>query len=60
MSKKKNKISDRERNAFPFLNDSVKKRLKDSGAIDMKGNYRITKDGHYWSVSPIDSNRKIK
>jgi hypothetical protein len=60
MSKKKHKISDREKNAFPFLEKGIRNRLKDAGAIDMRSNFHVDKSGHYSSLKPIDDSKKIR
>jgi hypothetical protein len=62
MTKKKEikKLSNREKNAFPYLSMSLDERLQKSGAIDLSDNHIISEDGHYWTIRPIDKNKKKK
>lgn len=60
MTKKKGnkKHTNREINAFPFLSMSLNERLKKSEAIDLTNNHKISAEGDYWKIVPIDKSKK--
>jgi hypothetical protein len=39
---------------------SIEERLKLSGAIDLRDNHTIEKDGHYMIIKPIDKTKVFK
>jgi hypothetical protein len=50
----------REETSHPYLAQPIEDRLISSDAIDLTDNHKITVDGHYIIIKPIDGSKKFK
>ncbi|MNY28032.1 hypothetical protein D3C86_1619800 [compost metagenome] len=51
-------IGSREKNAFPYLDQTLTDRLKQSNSISLENNYVVSEKDGYWKVLPKNIKKK--